>query len=87
MSSFIVHQGIEPVIGTVLFMLTIETAWRTATPTTWVVWLIMLTAIVLLPSWPLISLCLMVIYFPTWVFVDGSGPVMVEPGALILYNW
>ena len=87
MSSFIVHQGIEPVIGTVLFMLTIETAWRTATPTTWVVWLIMLTAIVLLPFWPLISLCLMVIYFPTWVFVYGSGPVMVVGGALIVYNW
>lgn len=87
MSSFIVHQGIEPIIGIVLFMLTIETAWRTGTPAAWGVWLVMLTAIVLLPFRPLISLCLMVIYFPVWVLVSGSGPVMVVGGALIVYNW
>ena len=86
-SSFIAHQSIEPIIGIVLFMLTIETAWRTATLAAWVVWLIMLTAIVLLPFQPLISLCLVVIYFPAWVFVGGSGPLMVVSGALLVYNW
>ena len=86
-SSVIVRQGIEPVIGIVLFMLTIETAWRTATLAAWVVWLIMLTAIVLLPFQPLISLCLAVIYFPAWVLVGGSGPLMVVSGALLVYNW
>ncbi len=86
-SGFIVRQGIEPVIGIVLFMLTIETGWRTATPTAWVVWMTMLVATVLLPFWPLISLCLMVIYFPAWVLIDSGGQLMAVGGVLIVYNW
>ena len=85
--SVIVRQGIEPVIGIVLFVLTAETAWRTAAPAAWVVWLIMLAAIVMLPFQSVISLCLVVIYFPAWVLVDGRGPLMVVGGALLVYDW
>lgn len=86
-AGMILRQSVEPVIGVVVFLFAVASSRSSVALADVMVWVLMLSALVLLPVFPRVALALGAGYFVAWKVVGDSTPVMVIGGAVIVHNW